>query len=40
MPMPELSGKRILAYALGKACLKSSRNFWFSGVPASNSMPA
>ncbi len=40
MPMPEVFGKRILAYILGKFCLKSSRNLRFSSVPVSNSMPA
>ena len=40
MPMPEVFGKRILAYCFGNACLNSSRNFLLSGVPASNSMPA
>ena len=39
-PMPELSGKRILAYCLGKFCLNRSRNFLASAEPCSNSMPA
>ena len=40
MPMPDESGKRILPYSFGKACLNSSLNFALSALPASNSMPA
>ena len=40
MPMPEVSGKRILSYCFGKFCLSRSRKRRHSAVPASNSMPA
>ena len=39
MPMPLVSGKRILPYSLGKFSLKEPRNF-LASEPASNSMPA
>ena len=40
MPMPAVSGKRILANSSGKASLKSCLNFALLSLPSSNSIPA
>ena len=40
MPMPDVSGKRILSYSRGKFSRNTDRNFLLSSEPASNSIPA